>query len=94
MTSENSKMSKATYNLLDGSKLTVDYDPSAPCRICGLPVVTASVGGTNVCPWCDCGYYRDGSEITYQDLVRPERIKARAKVIQKMLVEADDAESD
>jgi hypothetical protein len=45
----------ASYRLRDGSSLTIDYDPAAPCIVCGLPVVWASMGGTAVCSWCDCG---------------------------------------
>jgi hypothetical protein len=51
---------EAEYRLDDGERLVVTYDPASPCRICGLSVLEASVGGTDVCPWCDCGYYRDG----------------------------------
>jgi hypothetical protein len=46
-------MKRATYG-----KLTFDYDENAPCSICGEPVVEASMGGTNICPWCDCGNCR------------------------------------
>jgi hypothetical protein len=48
----------ATYRS-DSGPITVEYDSAAPCRICNLPVVEASMGGTDVCPWCDCGVYRD-----------------------------------
>lgn len=48
-------MEKATYTGIDGKKFDVEYDPNALCIICGLPVVTASIGGTAVCPWCDMG---------------------------------------
>jgi hypothetical protein len=51
---------KVTYRLRDGSSLEVEYDPNAPCSICGLPVVAASMGGTAICPWCDMGTTRDG----------------------------------
>ena len=54
-------MDKATYKLADGSLLTVEYDTAAPCRVCGLPVTAASMGGTDVCPWCDSGVNRDGT---------------------------------
>ena len=51
-------MRTATYTLLDGSDLTIEYDETAPCRICKLPVMAASMGGTDVCPWCDMGTER------------------------------------
>ncbi len=53
-------MKTATYTSLDGIDRTVEYDENAPCVICSLPVLFASMGGTAVCPWCDCGNYRDG----------------------------------
>ena len=37
------------------------FDPDAPCFICELPVETASVGGTAICPACDSGRFRDGT---------------------------------
>jgi len=48
----------ATYNLIGGGSVTASYDPNAPCRICGFPVIEASIGGTDVCPWCDMGSLR------------------------------------
>ena len=51
----------ATYRLFDGGSVIVSYDPDAPCASCGLPVLSASVGGTAICPWCDMGKNRDGS---------------------------------
>lgn len=53
-------MRTATYLRPDGTHLTVEYDPDAPCHVCGLPVVAASMAGTVVCPWCDLGQPRDG----------------------------------
>jgi len=35
-----------------------EYDEDTPCRICGEPVIGASMGGTDVCPACDCGHCR------------------------------------
>ena len=49
-----------SYRRTDGSSFAVEYDPGAPCIVCGLPVVWASMGGTAVCPWCDCGTTRPG----------------------------------
>lgn len=72
-------MKVAKYNGIDGELFEVSYDEEAPCRCCGLPVVEASMGGTDVCPWCDCGYYRDGSKIEFKDLMDDERLRSRAK---------------
>ncbi len=57
----------ATHRLTDGSDHVVEYDPDAPCWMCGKPVIEASMGGTVVCPWCDCGVNRDGSKWTLQE---------------------------
>lgn len=51
-------MKTTTYRTVDGKSLTVEYDENGPCRLCGLPVVAASMGGTDVCPWCDLGECR------------------------------------
>jgi len=51
-------MAKATYPLAHGKTITVEYDPDAPCEMCGFPVQYASMGGTTVCPWCDTGSER------------------------------------
>lgn len=51
-------MKTAVYKKLDGSDLIIEYDETAPCIICGEPVVEASVGGTAICPWCDMGKCR------------------------------------
>jgi len=72
-------MKQATYTLFDGSKLTVDYDETAPCRICGLPVDEASVGGTDVCSSCDCDVYRDDTSWDFRDATEPGRVKSKAR---------------
>lgn len=64
---QDQNMKVATYTGLDGAKLVIEYDEDAPCRICGLPVVEASIGGTDVCPWCDCGKHRDGTSWTFRE---------------------------
>lgn len=51
-------MKTATYNKIGGGTFTVEYDENAPCIVCGEPVVEASMGGTHVCPSCDCGRCR------------------------------------
>ena len=47
-----------TYNKFSGSPVTVEYDDEAPCECCGEPVISASMGGTKLCPWCDMGKCR------------------------------------
>ena len=51
-------MKTATYRLTNGKDLVVEYDETAPCQICGEPVVEASTSGTVICPWCDTGHCR------------------------------------
>lgn len=51
-------MKTATYRTTEGKELKVEYDETAPCIICGEPVVEASMGGTVICPWCDMGKCR------------------------------------
>ena len=51
-------MKKVTYNLVGGGTKTIEYDENTPCIICGEPVVEASMGGTVICPACDCGVCR------------------------------------
>jgi uncharacterized Zn finger protein (UPF0148 family) len=57
-------MKTVTYRMLDGTSKSFEYDPDAPCVYCGLPVVEASMGGTVVCSWCDCGVDRQGNRIS------------------------------
>ena len=61
------RMKKVTYTLLDGSKKEMDYDADAPCLSCGLPVEEASMGGTRICPACDCGQHRNGRKWTLKE---------------------------
>jgi hypothetical protein len=75
-------MKTATYRGLDGKERIVEYDPEAPCISCGLSVVSASMAGTRVCPWCDCGMYRDGTHWSIEAAVDTDLRKARAKEIQ------------
>lgn len=49
------EMKVVEYPTVGGGRLKIKYDEKAPCRVCGLPVISASMGGTNVCSWCDCG---------------------------------------
>jgi len=50
-----------------GTDQDIEYDETAPCLMCGLPVESASMGGTVICPWCDCGRHtRDGGEKYFQ----------------------------
>lgn len=50
----------ASYPGPHGRRVFVAYDPTTPCRACGLPVVWASVVGPGVCAWCDTGAARPG----------------------------------
>lgn len=79
-------MKRATYQDEKGNPFEIEYDEDAPCISCGLPVVEASVGGTVVCPWCDCGHYRDGSEWTFHEAVNKELRQAKAKDIYDRLI--------
>jgi len=51
-------MAIARYKKPDGTDLEIEYDENAPCIICGEPVIAASMGGTVICPGCDCGKCR------------------------------------
>lgn len=51
-------MKTATYFTTDRGEIQVEYDENAPCIVCGEPVVAASMGGTAICSWCDCGRCR------------------------------------
>lgn len=46
---KDSEMKKSFY---------VEYDDESPCIICGEPVISASMGGTAICGWCDMGKCR------------------------------------
>ena len=49
---------KVAHYTVQGEDVAVEYDEMAPCRVCGLSVTEASMGGTDVCPWCDSGERR------------------------------------
>jgi len=51
-------MKKAPYRTAKGKRIWIEYDETAPCRVCGFPVMDASMGGVDLCPWCDCGHER------------------------------------
>jgi len=74
-------MKIAFYKTLDGKELKVEYDEKTPCIICGLPVGSASMGGTVVCPACDCGVYRDGTQMTLGETLSNEKLRKKAKEI-------------
>jgi len=46
------------YRKFPDDKIEIEYDDEAPCKICGEPVTGSSMGGTVICPWCDCGKCR------------------------------------
>ena len=68
-----------TYKLTSGKNLTVEYDTESPCKVCDLSVTSASMGGTDLCPWCDNGTYRNGER---WDTMNVDKIKRRARQIQ------------
>lgn len=78
-------MKTVTYKQPDGTSVEVQYDETALCTLCGLPVVSASMGGTHICPWCDCGSYRDGEKWTFKDAVDLEYRKKRAQEKQEAI---------
>lgn len=63
----------------EGTKISIPYDENAPCKMCGLPVIEASMGGVDLCPSCDCGNYRDGTKFTYKEIMNTELINGKAK---------------
>lgn len=67
----------------------VAYDAEAACWCCGEPVTAASIGGTAICPWCDCGMHRDGAKWTIEDAdsagVRYRKKLAEAQAKQERL---------
>ena len=75
-------MKKVKYQKLDGNFFEVEYDENLPCIICGLPVVAASMGGTNICPWCDCGKHRNGQQFTIVEEMNHEILRENAQKIQ------------
>lgn len=90
-------MPEATYTGLDGEKFTVTYDERAPCIVCNLPVVMASMGGTAVCPWCDVGVTRDGRKWTGDDFrmrraTAEERAQGKAEMVQDLRYKATPEE--
>lgn len=83
-------MKIATYTKMDGTKLKVKYDEKAPCIWCGLPVESASMGGTNLCPACDCGAYRDGTKWTYKESFYQLLMVEKAKEIYNRIKKLED----
>lgn len=83
-------MKVAIYKTLDSKDLKVEYDENAPCIVCGLPIENASMGGTAICPSCDCGKYRDGTEMTFKELVLNKKLlRKKAKEIYEKLKKGD-----
>ena len=80
-------MKIAFYKTLDGKELIVEYDENTLCIVCGLPVGEASIGGTVVCPACDCGVYRDGTEINVIEYWDNQKLKKKAKAIYEKMIE-------
>lgn len=60
--------SQATFAEAQGTPTQrISQASLADCRVCGLPVGRGSLGGPDICPTCDIGVYRDGSEIGMTD---------------------------
>ena len=78
-------MKIATYKNIFNEDIKVEYDETASCRVCGLPVIHASMGGTDVCPYCDCGVYRDGTKISARELMKPDLLEKKAKAIYRKI---------
>lgn len=51
------KLFDMTY---DKKRIRFLFDETAPCCVCGNPILDVSMGGTSICPHCDCGYDRQG----------------------------------
>jgi len=73
-------MKKARYKTTAG-EIEIEYDENAPCTICGLPVIKASMGGTTICPWCDCGRHRNGDRFTLKETLNKELLREKARKI-------------
>jgi hypothetical protein len=56
------------------------FDGSRPCRICSLPVTALSFGGPDVCPWCDCGVFRDGEQWSFRDATVEGAVRRKAQI--------------
>ena len=69
----------AKYTRLDGTPLEVEYDTNDPCLSCGLPVGAASMGGTAICPACDCGQFRNGRKWTLAEAMLNSRFASDAQ---------------
>lgn len=54
-----------SYTGQDGQKIEIEYDTTAPCRICHYEIGDASMSGTDVCVWCDMGKSRPENEPKY-----------------------------
>jgi len=78
----------AVYNWPGGNPFTVEYDPNAPCRLCGLPVVAASMGGADVCASCDCGRYLDGTRVNC--MLGSEMHKRQARQIYDQIISENE----
>ena len=75
-----SRMKTADYRYFGGP--VIEYDADAPCWSCDLPVESASMGGTVICSWCDCGMKRDGVRWTMEECVAAGQRYAEKRRIQ------------
>jgi len=39
-----------------------EFDETAPCQVCGNPVLSLSMNGPDFCPGCDAGVWRNGKK--------------------------------
>jgi hypothetical protein len=46
----------------DGITYRFLFDETAPCCVCGNPILDVSMGGLDICPHCDCGRDRQGKK--------------------------------
>lgn len=51
----NKALVRYVHNQATFEVMVIEYDRDAPCRACGWPVGSASMGGTDLCPSCDVG---------------------------------------
>lgn len=63
-------MKKVSYKLRSGQTFVVEYDENMPCKVCGQPVIVASVESADVCPWCACSIHRNGRDWTFEETLK------------------------
>jgi len=67
-------------------------DGEVVCRICGLPTIHGpSMGGADVCCWCDCGIWRDGTHWSFRDTMTMTASWSSPKVAFALAAEKEQA---